>query len=68
MSRILQRPVLAESMARQLLNPDVLDESLRSGVFLFGPRRTGKTTFLRNDLDRWCRESDGCAVGQAVAV
>ena len=52
MSRILQRPELAESMARQLLNPDVLDESLRSGVFLFGLRRTGKTTFLRNDLDR----------------
>lgn len=50
MSRIFQRPVLAESMARQLLNPDVLDESLRSGLFLFGLRRTGKTTFLRNDL------------------
>jgi hypothetical protein len=29
MSRILQRPDLAESMASQLLNPGVLDEGLR---------------------------------------
>ncbi len=37
-------------MARQLLNPGVLDEGLRSGLFLSGRRRTGKTTFLLNDL------------------
>jgi len=28
----------------------VLDEGLRSGLFLAGMRRTGKTTFLRTDL------------------
>ncbi|SDT60027.1 hypothetical protein SAMN05216496_5610 [Pseudomonas sp. Z003-0.4C(8344-21)] len=37
-------------MANQLLSPSVLDEGLRSGLFLSSPRRTGKTTFLRNDL------------------
>lgn len=46
----MQRPDLAESMASQLLNPGVLDEGLRSGLFLSGLRPTGKTTFLRNDL------------------
>lgn len=50
MSSIFQRPELAESMANQLLNPGVLDEGLRSGLFLSGLRRTGKTTFLRSDL------------------
>lgn len=28
----------------------MLDEGLRSGLFLSGQRRTGKTTFLRHDL------------------
>jgi hypothetical protein len=37
-------------MARQLLHPSVLDESLRSGLFLSAQRRTGKTTFLLADL------------------
>jgi hypothetical protein len=37
-------------MSRQLLSPGVLDEGLRSGLFLTGIRRTGKTTFLVNDL------------------
>lgn len=37
-------------MASQLLHPGVLDEGLRSGLFLSGLRRTGKTTFLKNDL------------------
>jgi hypothetical protein len=50
MSSIFQRTELAESVANQLLNPAVLDEGMRSGLFLFGLRRTGKTTFLRNDL------------------
>ena len=50
MSSIYRRPELAGRMARQLLNPGVLDEGLRSGLFLSGLRRTGKTTFLLNDL------------------
>ncbi|MHA7685195.1 AAA family ATPase [Cupriavidus sp. PET2-C1] len=50
MTNIYRRPQLAEQMARQLLNPSVLDEGLRSGLFLSGLRRTGKTTFLQNDL------------------
>ncbi len=37
-------------MAQQLIHPGVLDEGLRSGLFLSGPRRIGKTTFLVNDL------------------
>lgn len=37
-------------MVQQLLHPGVLDAGVRSGLFIAGPRRTGKTTFLRNDL------------------
>jgi predicted AAA+ superfamily ATPase len=43
---IYHRNDLAEHMATQLLNPVVLDEHLRSGLFISGLRRTGKTTFL----------------------
>jgi hypothetical protein len=50
MPKIFSRRALAEQMATQLLSPSVLDEGLRSGLFLSGPRRTGKTTFLVNDL------------------
>jgi hypothetical protein len=50
MSVIYRRPDLAATMARQLMHPTVLDEGLRSGLFLSGLRRTGKTTFLANDL------------------
>lgn len=50
MSSIYLRPQLAQEMARQLLKPTILDVGLRSGLFLSGLRRTGKTTFLRNDL------------------
>ena len=50
MATIFRRPELAAQMASQLLHPGVLDEGLRSGLFLSGLRRTGKTTFLRNDL------------------
>lgn len=50
MGSIYRRPELAAQMAKQLLNPGVLDEGLRSGLFLSGLRRTGKTTFLVNDL------------------
>lgn len=50
MAEIYRRPELAAQMATQLLHPGVLDEGLRSGLFLSGMRRTGKTTFLLNDL------------------
>lgn len=50
MSHYFSRPALAASMARQLIHPDVLSEGLRSGLFISGQRRTGKTTFLRGDL------------------
>jgi hypothetical protein len=45
-----RRQALAEQMARQLLHPGILDQGLRSGLFLSGSRRTGKTTFLQQDL------------------
>ena len=44
------RTALAADMARQLLRPSFLDTSLRSGLFLAGQRRVGKTTFLAMDL------------------
>lgn len=50
MSQIYARPKLAMDMANQLLKPTALDMGLRSGLFLSGIRRIGKTTFLRNDL------------------
>lgn len=50
MANIYLRPQLAADMTRQLLHPGVLDTGLRSGLFLSGLRRTGKTTFLINDL------------------
>ncbi|MBA3589722.1 AAA family ATPase [Methylibium sp.] len=50
MDRIFLRTALAQQMAQQLLHPGVLDEGLRSGLFISGVRRTGKTTFLQADL------------------
>ena len=50
MAEVFRRPHLAAELAARLLRPGVLDEGLRSGLFLSGLRRTGKTTFLRNDL------------------
>lgn len=47
---IYHRTALADDMAKQLINPGVLDENLRSGLFISGLRRTGKTTFLIADL------------------
>jgi hypothetical protein len=47
---VFRRPRLAAELAGRLLQPGVLDEGLRSGLFLSGLRRTGKTTFLRTDL------------------
>lgn len=50
MTGIFHRTDLAREMARQLINPGVMDEGLRTGLFLSGLRRIGKTTFLTNDL------------------
>lgn len=50
MSQYFSRPALAEEMAKQLIRPSVLNEGLRSGLFISGQRRTGKTTFLLRDL------------------
>ena len=44
------RRELAATLARQLLKPGVIDEGIRSGIFLSSPRSTGKTTSLVNDL------------------
>lgn len=47
---LFHRTELARQMTQQLLHPGVLDQGLRSGLFLSGQRRTGKTTFLQADL------------------
>lgn len=48
--QIFHRKTYAEQMAQQLLQPSPLHMNVRSGVFLSGIRRVGKTTFLRRDL------------------
>lgn len=50
MSDIYLRPQLATDLARKLLRPTYLDTRLRSGIFLPGESRTGKTSFLQHDL------------------
>lgn len=50
MSTVFLRPTIASQMTQQLLHPGALDEAFRSGLFISGVRRTGKTTFLRHDL------------------
>ncbi|MCS3417897.1 hypothetical protein HX875_09935 [Pseudomonas yamanorum] len=50
---ILSRKLLAEALARDLAGESFADYS--SGMFLAAPRRTGKSTFLRNDLIPECR-------------
>jgi hypothetical protein len=47
---IYHRPELAQRLAAMLLGNDPLSAAGRSGLFLSAPRRTGKSTFLRNDL------------------
>lgn len=47
---VFHRPKYAADMAQQLLSPSALQVQVRSGVFLSGIRRIGKTTFLRQDL------------------
>ena len=44
------RPKLASDMADLLLQPTGRMKKVRSGLFLGGLRRIGKTTFLRGDL------------------
>lgn len=47
---LYHRTGYARDMAQQLLRPSALQLQVRSGVFLSGIRRIGKTTFLRQDL------------------
>jgi len=47
---VYHRQAYAQQMAQQLLQPSALQLQVRSGVFLSGIRRIGKTTFLRQDL------------------
>lgn len=47
---VFHRPTYAQALAQQLLHPGPLDQGLRSGVFLSGIRRIGKTTFIRQDF------------------
>jgi hypothetical protein len=47
---VYHRTQYATDMAEQLLHPAPLFQNVRSGVFLSGIRRVGKTTFLRQDL------------------
>ncbi len=47
---LFHRSEYGEDMARQLLHPSGLQLQVRSGVFLSGIRRIGKTTFLKQDL------------------
>ena len=47
---VFHRTGYAQALAQQLLKPGPLDQGLRSGVFLSGIRRIGKTTFIRQDF------------------
>src|SRR5688572_14526537 len=47
---VFPRAGLARQLATQLLGRDALFNYGRSGLFLAGPRRTGKSTFLEHDL------------------
>ena len=50
MDPIFHRPKLALEMAKLLLRPSALDTRVRSGLFIYGPRQTGKSTFLTQDV------------------
>lgn len=50
MSDLFHRPEYAREIAASLLRPGPLEQGARSGVFLSGMRRIGKTTFVRQDL------------------
>lgn len=49
---IFRRTALAETLVRDLAGESLVDYS--SGMFLAAPRRTGKSTFLNNDLVPAC--------------
>ena len=49
-NHFFHRAQYAQDLAVQLLKPTALQLQVRSGVFLSGIRRIGKTTFLRQDL------------------
>jgi hypothetical protein len=51
---IFSRKALAENFVRDLAGESLADYS--SGMFLAAPRRTGKSTFLRNDLVPECEK------------
>lgn len=51
--RIFRRAALADALARNLGGDSFIDYS--SGMFLAAPRRTGKSTFLNNDLIPACQ-------------
>jgi hypothetical protein len=51
---IFRRPALAEALARDLAGESLVDYS--PGLFLAAPRRTGKSTFLNNDLIPECEK------------
>lgn len=57
---LFQRPGLAHRLARQILVIGV-GSAASSGVFLAAPRRTGKSTFVREDL-RPALEAEGALV------
>jgi hypothetical protein len=57
---VFHRPELARSLADKILNVAV-GSAAASGVFLAAPRRTGKSTFVREDL-RPALESAGALV------
>lgn len=50
MNAIFPRDAEAAKLTSRLLGTDPLSGAGRSGLFLAAPRRTGKSTFLRNDL------------------
>lgn len=50
---VFRRPTLASSIADGLVGAGIQD--FTSGLFLAAPRRTGKSTFLREDLIPECQ-------------
>lgn len=58
---VFHRPDLAQKLARQILAVSV-GSAHGSGVFLAAPRRTGKSTFLREDLRPVFEASDAIVV------
>lgn len=57
---VFHRPELAQKLAKQILTVSI-GSATSSGVFLAAPRRTGKSTFVREDL-RPAFEAEGALV------